>query len=220
MPPQPGSPELDTTPAIVPLPKLKKPWRAKLPILVGGSAMIALAALTLFATVNRVDQQQQLGSKAAAGENSWFTFDPPTYSTSPGAQTQPPPPPIVRINKSGNRKISTVQLEFSYNPANISNLNVTLLEWAKNKPPAILEPFATQVTNGQGRATITLGAPCDQKKCYPLKKNATNLLILSFQALATSTIDVTNATYVTMTGDSANTFQDDLTSPLTVIKTN
>ncbi len=186
--------------------------------------IISLAIMVfvlLYSLVSSINRKQIVDSKAAANQAiSWISFDPTTYAISPGFDTEPPPPPVVKIHKDGNRKISAVHLEFTYNPSNIANLSVSLIDWAKNKPPVILEPFVTQVVNGQGRATITLGAPCDQKKCYPLKKSVTNILTLHFQPTALSVIDLTSNTNVTMTGGTENTFSDTLTEPLTVIATN
>lgn len=185
--------------------------------------LMVVGGMLVYSSVSSVNQKQVVDSKASTTEAiSWMTFDPATYASSPGSQTEPPSFPVVNINKDGNRNISAIHLEFSYNPSKVSNLSVTLMEWAKNKPPVILEPFATQIVNGQGKATITLGAPCDQKKCYPLKKSVTSILTLFFQlsAATNSTIDLTANTNVTMTGGTENTFSDALTQPLTVMSTN
>lgn len=200
---------------------VKKSFFKTARILIPGMLLVVVGGMLLYSSVSSIDQRQIVDSKASTNQAvSWISFNPTTYATSPGSDTEPPPLPVVRIHKDSNRKITAIHLEFSYNPANIANFSVTTKDWAKNKPPVILEPFATQVTNGQGKATITLGAPCDNKKCYPLKKTVTDILTLHFQPSFTSTIDLTVNTKVTMTGGTENTFSDTLTEPLTVIRTN
>lgn len=179
-----------------------------------------MVVVLLYSLASSINRKQIVESEAANPALAWISFNPTTYSISPGHDVEPPAPPVVRIHKDSNRKITAIHLEFSYNPSNIANFSVTTKDWAKNKQPVILEPFATQVTNGQGKATITLGAPCDNKKCYPLKKSVTDILTLYFQPSFISTIDLTVNTIVTMTGGTENTFSDTLTEPLTAISAN
>lgn len=176
-------------------------------------ALLSLSGLALFATYKALPQSQNIGSRAAAGPaKTWFSFVPSTIA--PSASATAKPKAIVR--KKGNNKISAVKIELAYDASKITNLSVQINDWARGKPPVILEPFATSVSGTQGKATITLAAPCDALQCYPLRKLQNTLFTLNFAAIGTSTIQATTNSFVTLTGLGTNTYDQSFSQSLTV----
>jgi hypothetical protein len=172
--------------------------------------------MSLFATYYALPQTQQIGSKAQSiASKTSFSFVPliirPDLSTQTQAQSR------LMIRKSGMQSISTISIEFTYDTKKIKNLTLEPIEWARGKPPIVLKPFSTTLSGTTATASITLGAPCDEKQCYPLKRRNNGIAKLLFSPTGNAIIAPLAQSVVTLTGISENTYDHRLSRNLTVL---
>lgn len=205
-------PEIESQTQTLPPRRRNKILQVKLAL--SGMAFLSLGALAIYVTQTALPQSQNLGSQAAARQNkSWIAFVPLTITPSSSTLAKP----RLMVRKTGRQAISTATIEFTYDASKISNLSAQIQQWAPKKQPIILKPFTTSVSGTQGKASITLGAPCDEQKCYPIKRLSAALLILNFNAVGNSQITPTANTFITLTGVSENSYDHSLSKALNIV---
>lgn len=188
----------DTAPLILPK-KKRRPWKQ----ILGTGIVVSIAALAVYTTQYALPQTQQLDSQAASAKTSaWVKFMPPRKIAVKNTSTTT----RLTIQRRGSGSISLVKVEIAYDATKISNLSAIPLDWVPNQQPIVLQPFTIHQNGASSRATITLGAPCDAKQCYPAKKLNLPLLILTYTPAANTTLAPTSNSIILFTGKDDNQY--------------
>lgn len=186
----------------------------KLPQLRLVSALGLLALSGLFAVlvaVPALNERQSTSSEATASQ-AWFTFVP----ASVGANATKKGNTNLVLRKTTGGNISAVQVKLTYNNTKVSNFQVNFDKWVVGKNGLVLQPVQTTTSGTTNTVTFALGSPCEENKCFNIKKGTTKIASISLNASGASTVQLHTDTIVTMISDDGNTYLHSSSQPLTV----